>query len=310
MSLRHTLLFPSPFEPLRTVSFLNESPFVVSLSAQTLYVWNLLTASIWWSCVLPVMALAVDPFSSHFAIIVTPYAPESSQLLLFHPRHPTPLYVWPVPDVQIEDLSDPREPCPTTKRLSAGLCFVYPRQKNRVPAAACLAYMTNRKEIVRIEGVYSSLVSSVKPLPIVAKAKSISVFEKIYGKKYLADTPTLQLSRETLSTTSQVSRSESRGALALFAAPTHLLPTMSKLFLPFMSCILGPAAIEVPNIETATAQPVMVVSTSEAFNAKLLSDDEIFQQDTLRGPFTLFAEHALLEYYHSDSCPFEDKNGC
>lgn len=93
MSLLHTLLHPPPAEHVRKVAFVTDSPFLVAMTGDSLYVWNLLTASVWWSCSVTVSALAVDPGSSHFAIITTPMSDPQGET--FFPLGDPPLPTAP-----------------------------------------------------------------------------------------------------------------------------------------------------------------------------------------------------------------------
>ncbi|MFN3520515.1 MAG: hypothetical protein ACK4YT_13805, partial [Sphingomonas sp.] len=42
--------------------FVPGTPFLASTTANSLYVWHLLTGGVWWAYATPVLALAVDPF--------------------------------------------------------------------------------------------------------------------------------------------------------------------------------------------------------------------------------------------------------
>jgi len=57
------------FAANRHVAFINDSPHLVATTDTTLYVWNLLSLSVWWSYTLPVVGLCADPASSRFAVI-------------------------------------------------------------------------------------------------------------------------------------------------------------------------------------------------------------------------------------------------
>ncbi len=64
--------------PLCKLLFVPNTPFLVGFTtgaSASLIVWNLLTESIWWSYVLTVSALAVDPESSCIAVAVAPQQP-------------------------------------------------------------------------------------------------------------------------------------------------------------------------------------------------------------------------------------------
>lgn len=70
LSLVHTLLHPPPCQPIRFVKFCTGGPYLVAATSEQVYVWNLLTAAVWWSCELAVTSLATDTISSCFAVAV------------------------------------------------------------------------------------------------------------------------------------------------------------------------------------------------------------------------------------------------
>lgn len=74
LTLKHTLLHPSPAHPIRFVSFLPHTPFLLTTTARAIYVWNLLTLSLWWSFDLRVISIAVHDQAhnekGHFAVMV------------------------------------------------------------------------------------------------------------------------------------------------------------------------------------------------------------------------------------------------
>ena len=56
MRLVHTLLHPPPCQPTRFVRFVPGSPYLVAATSDQVYVWNLLTAKVWWSARLRVVS--------------------------------------------------------------------------------------------------------------------------------------------------------------------------------------------------------------------------------------------------------------
>jgi hypothetical protein len=181
---------------------------------------------------------------------------------------------------------------------------VYPGKKAKAPSSACLVYLTNRKEIARVEGVYSGLPTSgpAKPMPVLAKTKSVSLFEKIYGKKFLTDASAPTTAAPIVQAAPP---SESRGPLALFSGPTHLLPPMSKLFLPFMSALLRPAAVEVASAPAPAPLLTAISLISEIVPEKIVSEEEIFKQDSSRGVFEWVSANSMFAYFlDPTSCPF------
>ena len=137
LTLKHTLLHPSPSHPIRFVAFLPNTPFLLTTTANAMYVWNLLTLSLWWSYDLRVISYAVhdrvDHDKGYFAVMVlspeeedarpenrterrdeqvdgqlnlhVPFKRRQTHLLLFTVHSPVPLRVWPLRDARLDSVS-------------------------------------------------------------------------------------------------------------------------------------------------------------------------------------------------------------
>jgi WD40 repeat protein len=157
LTLKHTLLHPSPALPVRFVSFVPGTPFLVSTTARAIFVWNLLTLALWWSFDLRVIALAVDGHNAQqrgaFAAMVLqpdedepeeeeedkeeqedqnkgaeakapapekPFRRRQTHLLLFSVHSPVPLRAWPLRDARLETVRLPGSSSASSSALSAG----------------------------------------------------------------------------------------------------------------------------------------------------------------------------------------------
>mmetsp|Transcript_4790 Transcript_4790/g.14629 ORF Transcript_4790/g.14629 Transcript_4790/m.14629 type:complete len:949 (+) Transcript_4790:182-3028(+) len=97
-SLEHTLTYPPANDTILKLAFTGASqPYLVACTASHVYVWDLLTRSVWWSYEARVSSLAADAETGHFAIALAPIQKirgEGEAVVLFNASAPTPLQVW------------------------------------------------------------------------------------------------------------------------------------------------------------------------------------------------------------------------
>jgi len=92
-ALKMTLCNSTPVLPILQLDFIPNTHFLVTYTQEYLYVWNLLTCSVWWSCKLKIQCLAVDKKRGKFVLCDTSIA-KKSRLLFFSPDSPVPFYVY------------------------------------------------------------------------------------------------------------------------------------------------------------------------------------------------------------------------
>jgi hypothetical protein len=305
---------------VRKVSFLSEGAHLIAVTRDVLYVWNLLTSSVWWSCEINCSALAIDPFSKHFAVLTTPpvditapaddeeeeeATPEpssksaekrqekhakakklhtkraerkerqtGSQVVLFSPDHPAPVYVWAAADVRLE----PDAAYPGLAK--SHLAFVYAKQRgeSRTAArdAASLVYLNRHLELTRLDGVYTvekgdEGASGAIEMPEAASAalaaikgtpEPLSAFQQLYGKGPVGGAVAMELTSET----GTLARSDrpTEGVRGLLSAPAHVIPPMSKLYHSFMGLVLRKAESTSSNTTTTTTSTSTTTTTTTA----------------------------------------------
>lgn len=80
VTLRTTLVHPPPSAPVRFLSFVHGSPFLVAATHTSIYVWNVISCSVAWSYHMQTSAVAVHPTLPYFAaLVVLPYVPDTSK---------------------------------------------------------------------------------------------------------------------------------------------------------------------------------------------------------------------------------------
>jgi NET1-associated nuclear protein 1 (U3 small nucleolar RNA-associated protein 17) len=92
-SLEQVLSYTLSESPVNQMAFSRDSIFLIASSETHLYVWNLLTCTVWWCMPLKVQWIKNDPYSNRF-MVVTESADEkiSQELHLFDTASPMPIY--------------------------------------------------------------------------------------------------------------------------------------------------------------------------------------------------------------------------
>jgi NET1-associated nuclear protein 1 (U3 small nucleolar RNA-associated protein 17) len=353
MTLQHTLLHPPPAEYVRKVSFLSEGAHLIAVTRDVLYVWNLLTSSVWWSCEIKCSALTVDPFSKHFAVLTTPPTdsieeeeeeeaapvgePSSknavkrkekkakeerlhtkrverkerqtgTQVVLFSPDHPAPVYVWAASDVRLE----PDAACPGL--MKSHLAFVYSKQRGdshtAARDAASLVYLNRHLELTRLDGVYTAEPAEGEAFEVTPDAAAtslaamkgqpdaLSAFQKLYGKDFgkgsIGSAVATGLNGELALDAEFVARSEARpteGVRGLLSAPAHVIPPMSKLYHSFMGMVLQKAESSTHSNTNTTTTTTTTTTANGSIDASAstttmpttynayLTDEALFTRD-------------------------------
>ncbi|KAF0379969.1 WD40 repeat-like protein [Gigaspora margarita] len=97
--LRDVLTLLPNYEFIRHLAFTNNSPFLVVTTQNFLYVWNLLTCTIWWSYRIEAHHLAVDSKSTRFIIASNSEKLQECRLFVFEPQTAIPVMVHTVKDI-------------------------------------------------------------------------------------------------------------------------------------------------------------------------------------------------------------------
>ncbi|OAQ26127.1 WD40 repeat-like protein [Linnemannia elongata AG-77] len=95
-TLQGVLTQPPENRPIRHLTFLKNSPFLIAATSDHLYSWNLLTCSVWWSYQLKVDRLVASQTNSNFMVTcsnrVQGAAPQH-RIMVFKPTDPKPVRI-------------------------------------------------------------------------------------------------------------------------------------------------------------------------------------------------------------------------
>ncbi|KAL6045495.1 NET1-associated nuclear protein 1 [Balamuthia mandrillaris] len=232
-ALHHTLCHPVPNEEIKGLAFVPDTSFLVCYTKDQLFVWNLLTSSVWWSYRLNVISLAVDPFQQQQQF----YSSNKSEprfvvstkkyLLLFSPTSPKPIWFWRV----------------SKKNPVESLAFL----NSSTRSERAILYLNARKELFKLEQQKQSAehnndegeeeVTTEKQLLQDAN-QQLTHFEKMFGKTEQLQAKGKKKKKEDEDQLQQLDAMQAPLFSDLFDAPSHVIPPPSKLYLSFMDSLL------------------------------------------------------------------------
>mmetsp|Transcript_2819 Transcript_2819/g.7199 ORF Transcript_2819/g.7199 Transcript_2819/m.7199 type:complete len:512 (+) Transcript_2819:23-1558(+) len=223
---------------LRHLAFIHGTSFLVGAasgggSGGLLVVWNLLTASVWWSYRLPVSVLAADPRSARFAVAVhSPAGADSAApagdatrggfVLLFDPVAAAPVAAWRL---------KPASSAP------AALLFAPPGSDLAArfdgTAGAGPLLLINQTREFTVLGCPSTAAAASESDATAAAAAPESVLEGVFGAVPAASALAPSAS------SGAASGAASKSVPDLFDAPSHALPSVAELCPAFLEMIVS-----------------------------------------------------------------------
>eukprot|EP01116_Phalansterium_solitarium_P023920 TRINITY_DN8595_c0_g1_i1.p1 TRINITY_DN8595_c0_g1~~TRINITY_DN8595_c0_g1_i1.p1 ORF type:complete len:1176 (+),score=463.09 TRINITY_DN8595_c0_g1_i1:143-3670(+) len=275
--LRELVAYP-PTSEIRRVAFVPKSGYLVASSRERLYVWDLLTCTVYWSVALDVKEIAVDPEGGRFLVSTRPSDPRAGKkaakadyLLLFETGSPSPKHSW--------RLDSP----------AVLIAFVPPAvlAKSQSRSTSTIFYLTSLQEVFLLEEHKADLDLEATPAvaaPLQSLEAESRAFEDLYSKLSVADAgptrtaPGSKQHTKAAAPVAEVASSTPDGAIdALFSAPSHVLPPVSTLYRAFMDLLVAkeprtPAAAQ-PD-PAAAAAPMEVEVPRAPHRAALLPADE------------------------------------
>ncbi|KAI8093755.1 WD40-repeat-containing domain protein [Halteromyces radiatus] len=250
---------------IKSLHFVNDTPYLVSRSKTHLFVWNLLTCTVWWSYQMRTRYVSVDPRADRFVVVVKDDKNEMSQLVLFEPSSPQPLLVqllnyvcqgvaWvpfsQQPNQHHQNRADVdgkqngiRDPTPSTKLTGSDLAYLQPNHTIKILSIINASNKVGKKENNQIK----EQEEGVTPL---ATIKDPSLLDDTYGSRQQQkkkDALQLQsrlhanvLMREDAIHGKNRTKSSNNASQVdgLLDAPSHVLPSVDTLFETFMTTLM------------------------------------------------------------------------
>ncbi|KAG2174669.1 hypothetical protein INT44_006933 [Umbelopsis vinacea] len=98
-NIQGTLALPPQQCHIQRLAFLGSTPFIAAVTKSHLYVWNLLTCTVWWSYNMTIDHLAVDQQTGVFAVVCNAQDSKESRFIVFEPTSPVPKFVHTVSEI-------------------------------------------------------------------------------------------------------------------------------------------------------------------------------------------------------------------
>ncbi|KAG9289959.1 hypothetical protein G9A89_010265 [Geosiphon pyriformis] len=207
-------------QEVKNLLFRSDSPYLVTVTEDHLYVWNLLSFSIYWSYRINVQNMAGDPLTSIFVVSTNQnQSPNECRLLVFKPEIPTPQAVHII----------------GSSVQALGYLPKQNNSSNSIETRSSIIYMDEKFEL-QIIG-QPLIITDEKDLnnPLIAQATdSKSFFSDIFGTTYPQTAP--QSSSSSAITKSRHKALEA--ARSVFSGPSHVIPAVNVLFDTFMDCLM------------------------------------------------------------------------
>eukprot|EP00005_Dracoamoeba_jomungandri_P002119 CAMPEP_0174253678 /NCGR_PEP_ID=MMETSP0439-20130205/3047_1 /TAXON_ID=0 /ORGANISM="Stereomyxa ramosa, Strain Chinc5" /LENGTH=611 /DNA_ID=CAMNT_0015334839 /DNA_START=973 /DNA_END=2808 /DNA_ORIENTATION=+ len=226
-------------DKIKGLSFVPNSPYLVAYSKKKLFVWNLLTCSVWWSYSVAVRTLTVEQPSSPFSrFLIT----TEKFLILFDAASPQPLCVWkPSFDLFLVLSTTFLNPHHSLARIVClnnrhelyhlTISNTHTTNRNQRNAPLFVPYDQPMKK----ESQKNKTSNNKNEEEEQEKTEPMSNFEALYGK-VATDNKTKNDNEDTARTEMVVEERETTAPL--FDGPSHVIPSTGKLFGSFMDSLL------------------------------------------------------------------------
>eukprot|EP00128_Syssomonas_multiformis_P007279 Colp12_sorted_trinity150504_noHs@23611 len=272
-ALLNTLTHSVSTEEVKRVMFVPKTHFLVTYSESHLWVWNLLTCSVWWSYRVVVDAAAAEPFNGRFAVVSsTTQGKERTQtLLVFDVQSPIPVAVH---------------------RLGATIVtsLVYLPERGSNQASLVLLDNTRTIHLVGRDLQRETAAEEVAAAKQTQDAKA-TTFNTIFGAAKPAKAAAAQQHAAAKQLESDIHTSASApgqkaAADVVFAGPAHLAPPVTQVYMAFMSHLLGAGGKK----ESEHDRVVSLKRANSDSGVESDEEDTIMQDATADGPATAEAQ--------------------
>eukprot|EP01114_Cavostelium_apophysatum_P013003 TRINITY_DN3060_c0_g1_i1.p1 TRINITY_DN3060_c0_g1~~TRINITY_DN3060_c0_g1_i1.p1 ORF type:complete len:483 (+),score=160.66 TRINITY_DN3060_c0_g1_i1:1173-2621(+) len=221
-----------PNQDIIKCKFIPNTPYIVTYTAEYLFVWNLLTCRLMYSFKCNAIAIAVDPQSKRFAVALEKRGPKTKEnkdynfLLLMSPESPVPLLSWQTEEIGAVTFLTKKE---LSKFASAAI------------SALVISHKTNFLGVVEEYDIERDLEHKIGQLAIENVNKSqIKLAKKKASRE---EAPAKDVS-------TMISSEARAAAFAILDMPSHILPPMTSLFKAFANELIA----KEPKKETSTEE--------------------------------------------------------
>ncbi|KAG0315602.1 hypothetical protein BGZ99_007355 [Dissophora globulifera] len=237
-TLQGVLTQPPENRPIRHLTFLKNTPFLIAATRDHLYSWNLLTCSVWWSYQIKVDALQASQTNAHFLVT----CPDPSQtvasqhrIIVFKPTSPKPVRIETV-SKKMRAVTFMRDPAAHTAKSSTADTVEPILIMNHAFDLELLGGRT--AEDLKVEAEEAAERARAEALALETQKSLVS---DIFGA-----TSTQEQAAAAAQKAKSKKENVSRGMVSkknmvrnpLFDAPSHVMAPVSSLFEAFMGQLL------------------------------------------------------------------------
>lgn len=221
--------FSQPKAIIKHLSFIANSPFLITASSDQIFVWNLLNENLWWNYEVPIFTLTSDPDGKRFLVITKQEEKNLSFILLFDVQSPIPVCCWKVKDNISSAIFLPLSILSSNNSLSS----------------TSILYFTSQQEVFLLEEVKISedmdqIVGPTAQVPLRTPVQADALFttvvannknkgDDLAGNIFIGHLPSLS---------------------TLFDSPSHVLPPMPALYKSFMDIMVIKDQNQPPKLRT------------------------------------------------------------
>ncbi|KAF9432034.1 hypothetical protein BGZ76_011388 [Entomortierella beljakovae] len=235
-TLQGVLTQPPENRPVKQLVFIKDSPFLIAITKDHLYSWNLLTCSVWWSYQIKADILTASQSSSNFMIACPDQRPAATPLyniIVFKPTSPKPVHMETV-----------------TKKVRAVTFMFDPAVRAANKGAATsgvepILIMNHGYDLEILGGrTAEELKAEVDEAVEKARAEALeaekqkSLITDIFGSSAKPDQKEKDKKEKKENTSKGMVSKKNMARNPLFDAPSHVMAPVSSLFDAFMGQML------------------------------------------------------------------------
>lgn len=235
-TLQGVLTQPPENRPIRHLTFLKNSPFLIAATSDHLYSWNLLTCSVWWSYQLKVDRLVASQTNSNFMVTcsnrVQGAAPQH-RIMVFKPMDPKPVRIDTVE-------KKPRAITFMPDATAAAKDIVEPIL---IMNHGFAFEILGGRSVEELKAEAEEAAEKARVAALAAETKK-SLMSDIFGKTAAVDAAAAaqdkkekKQQQDTVASRGMVSK-KNMVRNPLFDAPSHVMAPVSSLFEAFMGQLL------------------------------------------------------------------------
>ncbi|KAI9307908.1 WD40-repeat-containing domain protein [Cunninghamella echinulata] len=246
-------VLPTPeTNPIKSLHFINDTPYLISRTESDIFVWNLLTCSVWWNYHMETSCIAVDPNSNRFVVSAVT-KPKTRYLILFNAYSPKPLLVHKLDSkcngiawIPSSSSSSNNNNTPNSEQRNenkSDLVYLLPDRFLKIMKVLDNSKQEKEEELSKVDTDIT-----VNPLP---QVKTPTLFNDAYGTREQQKQEQLNETTKRIQDASFNRRHGMDGSAAtkigqsvnksdeVMSAPSHVLPSVDSLFNSFMNSLMN-----------------------------------------------------------------------